>query len=238
VKRYWLSTILTTAMFCGSLQEGSARQLHDRGKSTNTVPSGNAFLLNAIEANAVEIELGMMAQSKSQNPRVQKFAAMLVRDHTNALDRLNRLASVGVNPLSNTDANVSPADTANSAAARCEDGKHQGQKFFSKEHQQICRRLAKLSGPAFDREYINAMVQEHRKTAQDFEQQAWSDSDSSTNSISSSDSVQEKSQHQSDTDADRRSERDARAIARELLPTLRMHLKQAESLQRQFAVVQ
>jgi putative membrane protein len=219
VKRYWLLAILIPAMFCGSLQEGIARQLRGRDTSKKAPPSGSDFLLKAIEANTAEIELSMMAQSKSQSQRVQKFAAMLVRDHTNALDRLQRLSS-GVSPSSNTDPNGNPAGTGNSAAARCEDGKHPGQKSLSKEHQQVCRRLAKMSGAEFDREYINAMVQEHRKAVEEFSQEAWSDSDSGT---------------ETDSDADRRSDREARATARELLPTLRMHLKQAESLQRQFA---
>ena len=234
MKRFWLPAILTTVMLCASLQEGLARQLRDRNTSKDTPPSGNAFLLRAIEANTAEVELGMMAQSRSQNPRVQKFAAMLVKDHTNALDRLHRLAIGGVSPLPNTDTNGGPADTGNSPPAECMDGKHAAQKSLSKEHQRVCNRLAKLSGAAFDREYVNAMVQEHRKALEEFEQQAYADSDSNSISssatassgLSSTDSVQQKAQQASD--------KDARSIARELLPTLRTHLKQAESLQRQF----
>jgi predicted outer membrane protein len=52
---------------------------------------GNQFLSKAMEMNAAEVQLGEMAMSKSQNPRVKDFADMLVRDHKQAMDKIREL---------------------------------------------------------------------------------------------------------------------------------------------------
>jgi putative membrane protein len=74
-------------------------------------------------------------------------------------------------------------------------------------------RLSRLSGTEFDREFIDVMVQEHRKSVQMYEQQARPAG------------AQEQSQ------AARQSE-DAK-VANELLPTVRQHLASAEQIQRE-----
>jgi predicted outer membrane protein len=64
--------------------------------------------------------------------------------------------------------------------------------------------LSKLSGPQFDKEFIDVMVREHRNALQVFEHEA-------NRNPSSQDST----------------------VARELLPQLRQHLTETEQIQRQ-----
>jgi putative membrane protein len=51
------------------------------------------FFRDAIAANISEVNGGELAQTKSNNPSVQKFAAMIVKDHTAALTTLRALAT-------------------------------------------------------------------------------------------------------------------------------------------------
>jgi predicted outer membrane protein len=64
-------------------------------------PTGNdTFLSKAIESNMAEVELGKLASKKAQNPRVKSYADMLVKDHSAALAKLQKLhtAKVTVSP--------------------------------------------------------------------------------------------------------------------------------------------
>jgi putative membrane protein len=63
-------------------------------------------------------------------------------------------------------------------------------------------RMSKLSGAEFDREYVNAMVEDHEKDVNLFRMQS-----------------------ESGTDAD------AKAFAAKTLPTLQMHLKMIQGIQ-------
>jgi putative membrane protein len=166
-----------------------------------------SFMARAIETNAAEIELGKLAEKKSENPRVRSYAAMLVRDHTDALNVLHRLATGGASADTGIENAQSPVKVT-----------------LSKEHQQLFDRLSELSGPDFDREYISAMLQEHRKDIKDFEKEARSGSPGG-----SDDAIREKPQAGS---AAGYSATEERSIARDLLPSLRMHLDRAQALQR------
>jgi putative membrane protein len=167
--------------------------------AANPTGSNAAFLKKAMEANAAEVQLGQLAQSKSQNQQVKDFGAMMVKDHTKALDRLQDAAKnsgvVGAQP----DGTPSP-----------------DRMTLSKQDQDLKNRLEKLSGPEFDRAYMKAMVDDHRKEIQEFERQAGQQT-----------SGRQKPQ------AGTGGSSQAQAVAQELLPTLKMHLEQAESIQKQ-----
>ena len=215
MKTFSLSVVVTAAVWCGALIPALAQELPDQTQSS-TIASGTdqLFLRTAIEANAAEIELGRIAEARSENPRVRAFAAMMVRDHTDALNSLLRLASGSVT--------ASPTGGPGSAQAP-------GRIILSKEHQQLRDRLSRLSGIEFDQEYAAAMLQEHRKEIRDFEREARSGPGTTTDStVNPSDPGRQKPQ--ADATAATTEER---SIARDLLPTLRMHLKQAESLERE-----
>jgi putative membrane protein len=120
-----------------------------------TTGQNNAFLDQAIEINTAEIQLGRLAAAKSQNQRVKDYANMLVKDHSQALGKLQRLQG----------------------------GKQAGQSTdvpLSTEHEKLRTRLAGLSGAQFDREYIDAMVTGHREVVSLYEKQLISNPDKGT----------------------------------------------------------
>lgn len=73
----------------------------------------------------------------------------------------------------------------------------------AEQHKQTKERLEKLEGPQFDQAYLKTMVQEHQKDIKKFEQQA------------------------------KAKDPDVQQFASQTLPTLREHLKQAQTLQKQ-----
>jgi putative membrane protein len=94
------------------------------------------FAESAIGANAAEVKLGQLAAQKAQNAQVKQFAQMMVADHTKAGNELKQaVKSYNVNAPTTLDA----------------------------KHQALYDRLSKMSGAAFDREYMSAMVDGHRE---------------------------------------------------------------------------
>jgi predicted outer membrane protein len=106
--------------------------------------------------NMAEIEMGKLAQSKSQNAEVKTFAQQMIDDHTKGLAEVQGVAqSKGVTLPTELDT----------------------------KHKAISNRLSKLSGEKFDREYMkiggvashkeaHAMLQKNQKAAKDPDVQA------------------------------------------------------------------
>lgn len=107
--------------------------------------SGNEFLMNAAKGDNAEIMTGNLAKTKSGNKGVRNFASALVTDHTKAKKEVAALAtSMSVNM---------PSDVKPDA-------------------QQAYDKLSQMEGPEFDREFVNHMVEDHRKDVADFQKQA------------------------------------------------------------------
>jgi len=89
-------------------------------------------------ANMAEVETGKLALSKSQNAEVKTFAQQMIDDHGKALSELQTLAqSKGVTLPTELDA----------------------------KHKAMSAKLEKLSGDAFDKEYMRmAGLQDHKAT--------------------------------------------------------------------------
>ena len=89
-------------------------------------------------SNISEIETGKLAQSKSQNAEVKKFAQQMIDDHTKAQAELQKLAeSKGVNLPTEPD----------------------------KKHQALAKKMQGMSGEEFDRMYMKeGGVNDHQKT--------------------------------------------------------------------------
>src|SRR4051794_35667085 len=85
----FLFVCLTFGVMCFG-QSGQSRTSSTSAKPGST--SDRAFLQKAMEANEAEIELGRMAKSKAKNQKVKDSAAMMVKDHTNALNRLREVS--------------------------------------------------------------------------------------------------------------------------------------------------
>jgi len=112
--------------------------------------SDKEFILNAAQGGMTEVELGKLAEQKAASADVKQFGSRMVTDHSKADADLKTVAQKeGVTIPANLDA----------------------------KHQATVSRLSKLSGPAFDRAYVHAMVKDHEKDAAEFRHESASAQD-------------------------------------------------------------
>src|SRR5215212_8995854 len=131
------------------------------------------FITKAIEGNLAEIQLGQLAQQKGASDEVRNFGQQLVADHSAANKSATTVAGqMGVTPPSEP----------------------------GKKHKALYERMSKLSGDAFDRQFVKHMVDDHRT---------------------------EIGEHQKEA---KRPKSPAAGYAKETLPTLQQHLQTAQSL--------
>ncbi|MGY3606020.1 MULTISPECIES: DUF4142 domain-containing protein [unclassified Bradyrhizobium] len=98
-----------------------------------------AFINAAATGGLAEVDLGRFAAQQGASRAVTEFAQRMVRDHSAANDRLSALAK------------------ANGIAAPDK---------LDEEHKATRAKLEQLSGPQFDRAYIEGQIIDHQKTAQ------------------------------------------------------------------------
>ncbi len=150
------------------------------GAAANTAKSPKAgamssdqkFVHEAAVGGMAEVELGKLAEQNASNDEVKSFGKRMVDDHSKANDELKTLAQHKNITL------PSELDAKNKA---------------------LRDRLAKLHGAQFDKAYMQAMVQDHRKDVSEF-------------------------RHESTSGADA----DVKSFAAKTLPTLEEHLKLAQ----------
>ena len=118
-----------------------AAQSQDKSASTQkSAKSGESksdakHMKDLAIANMAEVETGKLALEKAQDPKVKEFAQHMVDDHSKMLDEVKSLAqSKGVDLPGAPDA----------------------------KHQKVMKKLQSASGADFDREYMRAMVKDHR----------------------------------------------------------------------------
>lgn len=94
-------------------------------------------LADMARADLAEIEMGRLAQSKSQDEQVKNFAQQMIDDHTKALNDVQQLAQAkGVTLPTEPDS----------------------------KHKKMADKLGKMSGDAFNRTYMaQAGVSDHKK---------------------------------------------------------------------------
>jgi len=104
-----------------------------------------AFVKKALEGGAAEVQLGQLAQQKSQSNDVKQFGQKMVEDHTQIGDQMKPIAKrINVKP---------PTD-------------------ISKKDRELIARLEGLSGEQFDQAYIQAMVKDHKQDLSEFKDEA------------------------------------------------------------------
>lgn len=108
--------------------------------------SDQAFVRKALEGGDAEVQLGQLAEQKSQSADVKQFAAKMVSDHGQLGDKMMK-------PIARKLGVDEP-------------------KGPSKKDKQLMAKLESLSGPQFDEEYIKAMVKDHRQDLKDFQDEA------------------------------------------------------------------
>jgi putative membrane protein len=101
------------------------------------------FAVEAASGGMAEVELGNLAQTKATNPQVKDFGAMMVKDHSKANAEMKGLA--GSKKI------VLPTSLSN-------------------EDQKLKTTLASKSGADFDKAYVDAMVDDHKKDIKAFEE--------------------------------------------------------------------
>jgi putative membrane protein len=145
----------------------------DADKSKLTA-ADRKFVTEALQGGMAEVELGKLASERASNDAVKQFGQRMADDHGKAGDELMKIAQdKGMSPPMEMDA----------------------------KHKKLHDRLAKLSGAAFDRAYMDEMVKDHRTDVKNFQREASGAKDP-----------------------------DVKAFAAKTLPTLQEHLKQAESV--------
>ncbi len=146
--------------------------------SVVTDEKSSAFLVKAANSGIAEVQLAKLAQQKATIDAVKSFAAMLEKDHSAANDQVKNLAG---------QRNVSlPASP-------------------SEEKQKMYTDMEKMTGKAFDKEYISMMVKSHNDGINLFE-----DTRSNASDI------------------------DVKNFADKTLPTLKMHLDSAKAIQKRY----
>ncbi|MGI4843796.1 MAG: DUF4142 domain-containing protein [Janthinobacterium lividum] len=136
----------TRAEGAKSHTSGSMQSTSGASGAAGATGSGTAKLSNADKkamsdmaiANMAEVETGKLALSKSQNAEVKTFAQQMIDDHGKALSELQTLAQTkGVTLPTELDA----------------------------KHKSMAAKLEKLSGDAFDKEYMKmAGLKDHKDT--------------------------------------------------------------------------
>jgi len=134
------------------------------------------FVTTAANDGMAEVAAGKMAQDKATNPRVKSFASMMVMDHTKAGDELAAIAKSKNITL--------PAAPDADAQKKADE-------------------LSKKTGKAFDKAYVDAMVDGHENAVKLF-------TDASGNCKDST----------------------LKAFATKTLPTLKMHLDSIKAIKK------
>jgi putative membrane protein len=130
-------------------QQPTTAEKAGKAMADGTVPD-EAFVMKAAHGGLAEVELGKLAVDKAASDEVKKFGQRMVDDHSKSNEELKTLAQ---NKKITLPTAVSPHDKA------------------------MHDRLAKMSGAAFDRAYMQAMVTDHRKTVNEFRVEARSGKD-------------------------------------------------------------
>jgi len=125
------------------------RNAPSKAKEASAAPD-KTFLIKAAQGGITEVQLGQLAQEKGASADVKQFGSRMVQDHSKSNDELKVLAQQkGVTVPSKLDA----------------------------RHQATVDRFKHLSGAAFDRAYVRAMVKDHKSDAAEFTRESTSAKD-------------------------------------------------------------
>ncbi|HEX3704004.1 MAG TPA: DUF4142 domain-containing protein [Vicinamibacterales bacterium] len=177
MKRVFVAGIVAVAMSAvPALAAGASDQAAPSPKMSNRSAADQTFVKKAAEGGMAEVELGKLAAEKAASPEVKQFGQKMMDDHGKANDQLKSLAQ---------NKNITlPSD-------------------LSAKDKALRDRLSKLSGAAFDRAYMRAMVTDHTKDVGDFRTESKAGGDA-----------------------------DVKSWASNTLPTLESHLKMAKDADR------
>ena len=135
--------LMTTKMTLAAalLMTASAVRAETTDNAATSTVADRKFVEEAASGGMAEVKLGQLAVEKGASPTVKQFGQKMVDDHSKANNELQALAAKKSLPL------PTAVDTAQQAT-------------YDK--------LAKLSGPAFDKAYMTAMVKDHDEDVKAF----------------------------------------------------------------------
>ncbi len=142
-----LQACTTDTSYSNSTEHGTPG---DGGSAAMVAGVDQEFAQDAAMGGMAEVELGRLAASKATNPRVVRFGQQMITDHGKANEELKEIARMKHIPL--------PKD-------------------LDEAHRTKKQHLEQFSGTDFDRAYVDAMVHDHEKDLDHFEQQAANGSD-------------------------------------------------------------
>src|SRR5579859_1573237 len=131
-----------------SSSSGSAG--NEMAQSGTPQVSDEKFITDAAKGNRAEVELGRVVAAKASDPKVRSFARQMVKDHTEALNQLQKLAQQKNITLSND---------------------------IPEDAKDMQSKLSNETGKQLDKDYMDGMVQDHQKDVQEFQTAAQSASD-------------------------------------------------------------
>jgi putative membrane protein len=170
-------SFLLPATFAQSASE-TGKQSKGTTDSKSKLTSGDErFMKEAASGGLMEVQLGKVAAEKGSHQRVKDFGKRMQADHSKANEQLKKIAA-----KKGVDLPTEP----------------------SGEHKSTMDKLTKLSGAEFDREYMDAMVDDHKEDIEKFQ-----------------------------TEADKGKDPDVKKFASDHLPVLKKHLELAQSTQKQ-----
>jgi putative membrane protein len=127
-----------------TVNSDTANNANNTTAGTNNAPlskDDSNFVMEAAVGGMMEVEAGNLAQQNANNQRVKDFGGMMVADHSKANTELQGLAtSHGISLPA-----ALPAD--------------------KQKHMDA---MKKMTGKAFDRHYMDMMVNDHKKTIDKF----------------------------------------------------------------------
>jgi len=132
-----------------SPSSNSGAQPMDNGNSTASTPTSSqdfserAFISQAWQGGMAEVQLGQLAQQKSESTDVKQFAAKMVNDH-------GQMGEKWLKPVAQQMGLTEPSGP-------------------SKKDKKEIEKLSSLSGQDFDKEYIMMMVKDHQKDLKEFQ---------------------------------------------------------------------
>lgn len=117
---------------------------HEQNREMHSMQD-KAFVRKAEEGSMAEVQLGKLAQQKSNSEDIKQFGAKMVEDHTQLSEQMKPIAQeMGVN---------SPTQ-------------------LSKKDRETVAKLENLSGAEFDKAYIKDMMKDHKKDLSEFQDTA------------------------------------------------------------------
>jgi putative membrane protein len=164
-------------MFLPSITPVFAAEVSTKGEK---IASEDAdFVKEAALGGMMEVQLGKTAQDKASKSQVKEFGRHMETDHSKANDELKKIAA------------------------------NKGIKLptvLEGKHKSTADKLTKLKGDEFDREYITAMVDDHKQVIDKFQQES-----------------------------DKGKDSDIKKFAQNQLPILKKHLALAEQTQKELS---